>query len=260
MSAQAAVEQEPFAPRELRVAPSAGPRNGRAEKPSPAGWIDREALCDVAPILVSIAPFAMVIGVGLSTLEIPHPMGMVASGLIYAGSAQLAAMDLLAGGAGPVTVLLTVATINARMLVYGAALEPSFRDQPSWFRWIAPQFIVDQTYALAINRPRLARDRRRFRRYWLTLGGAIGVVWLGTIGTTLVVGPVASPESPVNFAATALFIAMLVPKLAERRAMVAAGGAALVAGLASTFPNGLGLLAGVMAGMTFGAITHRKPS
>jgi predicted branched-subunit amino acid permease len=259
MSAQASVKQESIAPRNLGVAPGANPPHAQA-KASVKTWIDREALRDVAPILVSIAPFAIVIGVGLSKLEILHPMGVVASGLIYAGSAQLAAMNLLAEGAAPVTVLLTVATINARMLMYGAALESSFRDQPSWFRWIAPQFIVDQTYALAANRSELARDRRRFRRYWLTMGGAIGVVWLGTIGTTLALGPFATPESPINFAATALFIAMLVPMLDKRRAVVGAGGAAIVAGLASSLPNGLGLLAGVMAGMVLGAITHRRTS
>jgi predicted branched-subunit amino acid permease len=258
VSARAALRHEPFASPHLHVV---SPTN-QAERPkrSVTGVVDREALRDVIPILMGIAPFAMVIGVALGELEISQPMGIAASALIYAGSAQLAAIDLLSGGAGLITVLLTVAVINARMLVYGAALEPMFRDQPAWFRWIAPQFIVDQTYALVMNRPELAHDRERFRRYWLTIGGAIGLVWLGTIGTTLSMGPITGPQSPLNFAPTALFIGMLVPKLAERRAWIAAAGAALVAGLASLLPNGIGLLAGILAGMTLGSFGERRPS
>jgi predicted branched-subunit amino acid permease len=258
VSTQAAVRQEDFASPDLHVVCPTNEAKTRTR--SITGAVDREALRDVVPILMGIAPFAMVIGAALGELDISPPMGIAASALIYAGSAQLAAMDLLTGGAGLITVLLTVAVINARMLVYGAALEPMFRDQPAWFRWIAPQFIVDQTYALAMNRPELAHDRGRFRRYWLTIGGAIGVVWLGMIGTTLSMGPVTGSQSPLDFAATALFIGTLVPKLSERRAWIAAAAAALVTGLASTLPNGIGLLAGILAGMTAGSFGARRLS
>jgi predicted branched-subunit amino acid permease len=222
--------------------------------------VDVEALRDVAPVLIGIAPFAMVIGVTLGRLEIPYLLGIAASGLIYAGSAQLAAMDLLGAGAATVTVLLTMAVVNARMLMYGASLEPMFRGQPACFRWLGPHFIVDQTYTLAMNRPDVARDSKRFRRYWLTIGGAIGVVWLATIGTAMALGSLTGPHSPLAFAATALFIGMLVPKLAERRALITAGAAALVAGTAGALPHGLGLVAGIVAGMVVGSIGERRPS
>lgn len=220
-------------------------------------WIDLVALRDVAPILVSLVPFGTAIGVALNELVIPSPLGVGASGMIYAGSAQLAAMDLLAGGAGLTTVLLTIVVINARLLMYGAALEPMFRDQPAWFRWLAPQFIIDQSYALAMNRPESVGGRRGFRRYWLTVGSAIGVVWLGAIGTSLAVAPVVDAESPLSFAGPALFIGLLAPLLGERRALVAAGGAALVATFMSNLPNGLGLLAGILAGIASGSLADR---
>jgi predicted branched-subunit amino acid permease len=234
--------------------PSTVARNIRTTPP----WVDRQALRDVVPVVVSIVPFAMVIGVALGRIDIPDPLGVVASGLIYAGSAQLAAMELLARGESIVTALVTVAVINARMLMYGAGLEPSFRGQPRWFRWLAPQFIVDQTYALATEHPELSSDPSKFRRYWLTMGGAIGVVWLGTIGATLALGPVVHPESPLNFAATVLFVGMLVPKLGKSRSLAAAVGAALVATLGSALPNGIGLLAGVVAGMAAGLLADGR--
>ena len=49
---------------------------------------------------------------------------------IFAGTAQLSALSLLDSGAGPLAVLLSVAVINARLVMYAAALEPRFRNQP----------------------------------------------------------------------------------------------------------------------------------
>lgn len=111
------------------------------------GKIDRDALRDVLPVLVGIAPFALVI-VSLSQLEMSLWPGLAASALMYGGSAQLAAMNLIAGAADIATILATVAVVNARLLMYGAALEPRFANQPRWFRWLVPQFIVDQTYTV----------------------------------------------------------------------------------------------------------------
>jgi predicted branched-subunit amino acid permease len=222
--------------------------------------IDWDGLRDVFPVLVGLAPFAVVIGVSLSQLQITHVLGVIASGLVYAGSAQLAAMNLIGSGADVVTILFTVAVINARLLMYGAALEPRFRDQPRWFRWLAPHFIVDQTYALALGRPELANDPARFRRYWLTIAAAITAVWLGVIGLSLLAGARMSPASPLMIAAPAIFIGMLVPKLAHRRSLVAAVTAAIVSSVGSILPNGLGLLAGILAGMTIGSMVDRRQS
>jgi predicted branched-subunit amino acid permease len=61
-------------------------------------------------------------------------------------------------------------------------------------------------------------------------------------------------------AAPALFVGMLVPKLAHRRSLAAAVGAAVVSSAGSALPNGLGLLAGVVAGMAIAAIVHRRQS
>jgi branched chain amino acid efflux pump len=54
--------------------------------------------------------------------------------------------------------------VNARLLLYSAALGDRFRAQPAPFRWLAPHFIIDQTYLMADARPALAG--RDFRRYW----------------------------------------------------------------------------------------------
>jgi predicted branched-subunit amino acid permease len=210
--------------------------------------LDRDALRDVLPVAVSLVPFAAVIGVTISqTSHVPVWVGMLAGPLIYGGSAQLAALTLADTGAGLLTVLGTVLVINARLVMYGAAIEPRFRGQPAWFRWFAPHFLVDQTYTLANERPELSG--RAFRRYWGTVGLVLGGVWVGAMYLAVAVGPAVPADSPLTFAAMAVFVALLVPRLRQRAARRPAAIAAVVALVASPLPHGLGLLVGALAGV-----------
>lgn len=216
---------------------------------APGGIVDRDAVRDILPVTFSVMPFAAVIGVTIAQAHaVPAWAGLLAGPMIYAGSAHLAAVSLLDAGAGAATVLATVAIINARLSMYGAVIEPHFRAQPAWFRWLAPHFLVDQTYALATARHDLA-DPARFRRYWTTAGVVLGVGWTTAMAAALLLGPVIPAHSPLDFAATAVFIGLLAPRLRERVARRPALIAALVALFASPLPNGLGLLAGALAGI-----------
>lgn len=223
------------------------------------GVADRDALRDITPVIVSVLPFAAIIGVTVAqSPDIPTWAGVLAGPLMYGGSAQLAALTLLDAGASWVTVLATVVIINARLSMYGAALEPRFRHQPTWFRWFAPHVLVDQTYAIATARGELA-DRPRFRRYWLTAGIALGLAWTATMASAAMSGADLPSDSPLTFAATAVFVGLLVPRLRERAARRPALLAAVVALVAAPLPHGLGLLVGALAGIA-PSLLREEPS
>ena len=228
---------------------------------SRAGFaIDREALGDILPIVLSVLPFAAIIGVTIGQADaVPTWAALLAGPGMYAGSAQLAAITLLQGGAGVTTVLMAVAIINARLSLYGALVEPHFRSQPRWFRWLAPHFLVDQTYVITAARHDLD-DPGRFRRYWMTAGIVLGVGWTAAMTVAVLLGPILPLDSPLTFTATAVFVGVLVPQLRQRIARRPAVIAGVVALLAAPLPNGLGLLAGVVAGITPSLIRPRSPS
>lgn len=220
----------------------------------------RAGVADVLPVVLSVAPFAVVIGVAIArSRAVTGPLGLVAGAGYYSGSAQLASIDLLSSGAGVGAVLVTTLLINARLMVYGAALQPRFREQPTWFRWLAPHFVIDQTYALSSVRTDLA-DPRRFRRYWAALGTTLGTGWLLAMSAGVVLGPVLPDIAALDFAVPAIFLALLVPQLAASAARRPAALAALVAVVASPLPNGLGLLLGVIAGLLPSLLTDRSSS
>ncbi|HSK27121.1 MAG TPA: AzlC family ABC transporter permease [Jiangellales bacterium] len=217
----------------------------------------RSAVGDILPLAVGVFPFGVVIGVAAAAQGL-GPAAATATGvLVYAGTAQLTAITMLAGGASAATALLAVLVINARLLMYGAAMEPLFRRQPRWFRWLGVHFIVDQTFMIATARTDLA-DPRRFRRYWLTVAAVLTVVWVVANVTGVLLGPVLPADSPLGFAVTSMFIGMLLMKLTTRPALAAAVAGASVAAATAALPHGLGVILGTLAGIVAGTITSRR--
>jgi predicted branched-subunit amino acid permease len=216
----------------------------------------RSALTDTLPLLTGMVPFGVVVGVTATVDHFDGPATLLASAALYAGTSQMAGFAQLAAGSLPVAVIATIMIVNARLLLYGAALEHRFRPQPRWFRWLAPAFIIDQTYATALDR---APDPvREFRRYWLTLGGAVLVGWTSSIGAGMALGPFLPSGLPLEAAGIACLLGLLVPRLTERPAAIAALVATVAAVLGARLPSGTGILLATVLGMAAGAVCTRR--
>jgi predicted branched-subunit amino acid permease len=223
----------------------------------------RAALADMGPAVVALAPLGLVVGLTIVQTGIGPLLGIGGAPAIYAGTAQLSALTLLASGAGVGTVIASVAVINARLVMYAAVLEPHFRGQPGWFRWLAPHWIVEPTFVLVTARDDL-QDGTRFRRYWMTLGGAMALAWAGLVALGVVAGPVLAGVAPVlAFAPAAVFLSMLVPRVTDRPGLVAAGTAAVATGaltLSGALPAGTPVLIGAAAGVAAALLVQGRAS
>jgi predicted branched-subunit amino acid permease len=215
----------------------------------------RAAFIDALPLLAGIAPFALVIGVATTHGADGALAGLSGGLLLFGGSAQLTALSLLAGGTSVFGAVTAIALINARLLVYSALLAPSFAGQPGWFRWCAPHFIVEPTYALTTARNDLA-DSRRFRSYWLAASAVVGVVWCGTMALGAAAGPLVPHAPAIAFLPIGAFLTMLAPLLIGRPAIVAAITAAAVAA-AVPLPDDARVLVAIVAGSLAAAIAER---
>lgn len=218
------------------------------------------AVRDIVPIAASVAPFGLLVGVAQGEAGLDALPALVTTVLVYAGSAHLATLGVLASGGGLVGAVLTGVLVNARLLLYSADVSRHVADQPRWFRVVGSMTIIDQTHALL---PRaLAHGRRGARRYWLTVGAILTSAWLvaTSLGTEL--GNVLPTGVPAFVAAPAVFAALLVPRLADPRLVRAAIAAASVAVLARGLPAGLGMVLALVAAMvvTPPAVTEENPS
>ena len=226
------------------------PRTPAGHRPGPT------ALRDVVPVALSIAPLGLVIGATARHVPVPPVANAAAAAGVFAGAAHLAALTALVAGGGVLTVLGTVALINARLLLYSAALEPRFRYQPAWFRWLGPALLIDQTYLMVTARDDLD-DAAGFRRYWSVAGGALLASWVGAVGLGSVVGPLLPPGTPLAAAAVVVLAGMLAPRLTTARPVAVALTALMVAVVAAPLPGGLGVVLGIGAGLVVGVLLDR---
>jgi predicted branched-subunit amino acid permease len=217
------------------------------------------AVRDTLPVALSIAPFGLVIGATGTRLGLAPVPDMAAAATVFAGAAHFAPLTMVAAGAGVLAALGTAVLINARLLLYSAALEPRFRGQPRWFRWFGPALLIDQTYLMVLARDDLD-EPARFRRYWLAAGGLLLAAWVAFVGLGGVLGPSLPAGSPLDAAAVVVLAGMLGPRLAAWRPALIALTALLVAVAGAPLPGGVGLVAGIVAGIAAGALLDRRPS
>lgn len=214
----------------------------------------RDGVRDITPILLGVAPFGAIAGVSAAAVGLPDPEAVALSVVVYAGASQLAALQLMAGGAPLAVILVTVALINLRFAMYSAALEPVLRSLDRGRRLVVSYLIVDQSFALTAVRARDLPEegpRDRFRYY---LGAALPMwtVWVLASAAGVLLGARLPPSWELDFAIPLMFLALLVPSVRSRAGLVAAvvgGGLAL---LGSALPYNAGLMLGALCGIAAG--------
>ena len=169
--------------------------------------------------------------------------------LVFAGAAQLATVSL-AATATWVTLVATAAIINLRHVMYSAALAPRFSQQPAWFRWIGPFFLIDQLFALGVARPELSADA--WRRYHLTAGLFFFGAWNVLVTTGMLLGSAIPTEWRLDVAPAIMFAGLVVLGLSNRPGIVAAVVGAAVCFATLEVPNNAGILLGAVAGVIAG--------
>lgn len=215
----------------------------------------RQAFLDAIPLYVPAVPFALVIGLAIDTSGINPFIGWSSSWLIFGGAAQLTLISLLGTGTALVAAISAALVVNARHVMYSAAMVPYFQNQPRWMQWLGPYMLIDQVFALAALRRN--DDPDIFRTYYLAVGATFWILWQVTTALGILIGPVVPAAWQLQFAVPILFLGLVVmgidkhPKLVA--ALVAAGVTFLFAGL----PNRAGLLVGALAGIVAGTIAER---
>ncbi len=210
---------------------------------------------DVSPLLLGIAPFALVAGIAAvdAGLGLAEAVGM--SLIVFAGASQLAAIDLIGSGAPIAVVVGTAVVINLRVVMYSASIAPHFADYGRRLRAGLAYVLTDQAYAVALAEFESNPERSRWR-YYLGAGVALWVVWqIGTV-VGVVVGAGVPDAWGLTFAVPLVFLALLVPTLKDRPTTAAGVGGGVVSVVAAGVPLNLGLIVGAVSGIAVGLLTE----
>jgi branched chain amino acid efflux pump len=222
----------------------------------------RRLVVDAVGIALSALAFGFVYGLAAQRAGLSPIEAVAMSVIVFGGAAQFAAIGYITGGvAWPVIVVLT-ALLNARHLLYSAALAPWLRDVPAPRRAVMAHLLTDEAFALSIAHfTRLGRTDER--GYWIAAVGATFIPWnLATIAGVLIGSEIPSPERfGLDIVFPAAMVGLAAGLIAGRREIAAAiAGAVLGVGIGLLVSPALGIVAGGVLGPAVGlAIPERVP-
>jgi 4-azaleucine resistance transporter AzlC len=168
----------------------------------------------------------------------------VMSASTFAGAGQFAAASILGTGGSVAAAVVAASLLNARYVPISVTVAPQFEGN-ALKRLLTAQFIVDESWALS-RRPDGSYDRN----FLIGAGMAMYCTWVGGTALGALIGDtLGDPERyGLDAAFPALFLALLVPQVHTRRALVAAVAGGLIALVLIPFvPAGIPIVAATAA-------------
>lgn len=214
---------------------------------NPDAW--REGFKTGLPTLFGIAAWGLVVGIAMvkSGLSVPQALGMTL--LVFAGSAQLASLPLIAAQAPIWVIFATALVVNLRFVIFSALLAPHFSHLPWRQRFYLGYISGDISVALFLQRyptPAPAMGKLSYLKglmipNWCAwqIGSLVGIF----------LGSAVPAEWGLGFAGTLAILCIMVPLMVNRAALCGVLVAGAVSVLAYELPYKLGLLLAVLVGM-----------
>ncbi|MGI9252541.1 MAG: AzlC family ABC transporter permease [Thermomicrobiales bacterium] len=248
-----AIDAFPDAGNEAETPPAADP--GRAD------WAARfrRGVLGMLPLMIAVIPFGMVFGVSARAegWSVVQTQGM--SLILFAGSAQLAVVSLVSGGAAPLAIVIAVLVMNLRHMLYGMSLArelPAGEPPP---RWLLAATLTDESYAVTITE---ARRGSASSAYLWGASLTLYLCWaLATLAGIVLGARIPDPHAlglDLIFPLTFLSLLVMVVR-GWRDWVVAAIAAGIAMGLRQVTDGGAALIGGMLLGAFIGAAVVERP-
>ena len=210
----------------------------------------------VAPSL-GIAAWGLVTGVAMVKSGLSLPLAVLMTMVVYAGSAQLAALPLIVAGAPLWVLWATAFCVNLRFVIYSAHWRRYFGHLPRAQRLLLGYFAVDLSYVLFARRfPEPVPQPEQLPYFW----GSAAWNWLSWQGAS-VLGIVLADRVPtewgLGFAGVLALLGITYSLLSDKKSWIAAAVAAFVAVAAFALPLKLNIVTAIAAGVAIGLLLDR---
>jgi predicted branched-subunit amino acid permease len=213
---------------------------------------------EIAGPSFGISAWALVTGVAMIKSGLTLPLAMLMSLAVYAGSAQLAALPLIAAGAPLWVIWATAACMNLRFVIFSAHWRKYFGQLPRARRLALMYLTADLNYVLFVRRfpdPKPAPEQLPY------LLGSIAWSWLSwqipaLIGIAL--GDRVPTEWELGFAGVLALLGLAYSTLAGRNSWIAGLVAAAAAVAAFALPLKLNVVVAIAAGVMVGVLLDRR--
>jgi len=211
------------------------------------------------PLLIGVFPFGMIYGALALNAGLSYTASQLMSSIVFAGSAQFVTTQLVQDGAPALIIVLTIAVVNLRHILYSASLAPHLQDLSIRWKFLLSYLLTDEAYAPSILH--YEKEGLQAYKHWFLFGAGLSLwtTWQLSTALGIFLGTAIPENWPLDFALPLTFIAMVVPILKNRAMIASALSAGLVALLAYPLPFKLGLILAALAGILVGTILEKKP-
>lgn len=220
----------------------------------------RRGAREMVGISLGIAAWGLVTGVAMIKSGMGLGLALMMSLMVFAGTAQLAAVPLIAAGAPMWVVWATALCLNLRFVIFSAQWRPYFKHLPRKQRALLAYFTADLNYVLFMRRfPEGKPSPEQLPYFW----GGVSVnagSWHVSSLLGIFLGNHVPTEWGLGFAGTMALLGMTYSLLSDRATWLPAviAGAAAVAAFA--LPLKLNMLVAIAAAVAMGmVIDHSKP-
>jgi 4-azaleucine resistance transporter AzlC len=232
-----------------------------AGAPDPVRASRRRLVLDGLGIVVGAAGFGFVYGLAARGAGFSPIEASAMSVIVFAGAAQFAAVGYVVGGFSWPGVVLLTAFLNARHLLYSAALAPYLADRPRPVRAFMAHLLTDEAFALTIAHWRRIGRADPWGYWW---AGIVTTFIPWNLATLLGVTVGGAIPDPTRFGLDVIFPAAMaglaVGLVTGRRELVAAvAGAVIGVGVGLAWDPAAGLLLGGLLGPLTGMAVPTGP-
>jgi 4-azaleucine resistance transporter AzlC len=207
------------------------------------------------PILLGVIPFGVTYGVLALAAGLDARAALGMSSIVYAGSAQIVALQLFSMSASAVVMIITILMVNIRHVLYSASVAPRLKTLSFLWKCLLSYLLTDESYAVTIIH---YQETLSSNKHWFFLGAGLTMwsAWQISTGAGLVLGAVIPRNWPLDFAITLTFIALLVPTLKDRPSIVVSITAGIVALSTIDLSFRLNLVLAVLVAVTVGLLVE----
>jgi len=217
----------------------------------------------------SIAPgtgaWALMTGVAMVKSGLTPVEALAMTFLVYAGSAQLAALPLIAAGAPAWVIMATAFCVNLRFVVFSLHLRDYLMYMPRWRRLVNGYFTADMGYVLLIQRfPTPATDDAGRKAQEAYVAGTYAVSWLTWTGMSVLgiaLGDLIPTSWGLAFAGVLSLIGILCSLANTPLRVLSVAVAGAVAVLAYAMPYRLNVVTAILAAVVIAyTLEQRLPT
>ncbi|HUL82237.1 MAG TPA: AzlC family ABC transporter permease [Gammaproteobacteria bacterium] len=204
-----------------------------------------------------ISAWALVTGVAMIKSGLSVPLAVLMSLAVYAGSAQLAALPLMAAGAPLWVIWATAFCMNLRFVIFSAHWRKYFGHFPRAKRLALTYLAADLNYVLFLRRFPVPEPSPAQVPYFL---GSVFWSWLSWQVPALIGIALADripPEWDLGFAGVLALLGLAYSTLSGRNSWIAAAIAAASAVAAFHLPLKLNIVVAIAAGVAIGMLLDR---